>query len=188
MDLLLRDAQKLVERFAELVRAILEREPSNQENAGEIETGAITPAQLAALQYIGRHAPAYVGGLSDGLAISYPAATKTVDRLVNKSLVRRYDDPRDRRLTTLALTPEGSELLDRAKRLRHERLSSVLGRMADGDHKALLRGLRGFLTTAFLIDHELIGQICERCGNECYENCVINQAHLALYGSAIAET
>ena len=180
MDLFLRDAEKLALRFAALVEDYLV-----EDVLGEAEAGDVTATQVGALRYIGRHVPAYVGELSFGLSITPPAATKTVDRLVAKGLVDRREDPGDRRQHTLTLTDGGQALLDRVKRAQQERLSGVLGRMEEAERKALIRGLRGFLTAAFLTDNGLVARTCERCGSDCFESCVINQAHIALYGEVI---
>lgn len=180
MDLFLRDAEKLALRFAALVQEHLV-----EDALGEADSGDVTPTQVAALRYIERHVPAFVGELSFGLAISPPAATKTVDRLVAKGLVGRREDPDDRRQHLLTVTEAGQDLLDRVKRVGQDRLSAIMGRMEEADRTAFVRGVRGFMTAAFFVDHELIGRSCERCGCECFESCVVNQAHVALYGQTI---
>jgi DNA-binding MarR family transcriptional regulator len=180
VDLLLRDAEKLALRFGALVQEFLVESAIEASDAGDV-----TATQVGALRYIERHVPAFVGELSFGLSITPPAATKTVDRLVAKGLVERREDPDDRRQHLLTLTEAGQALLDRVKREQAERLGAVLGRMEEAERKALVRGLRGFMTAAFLASHDLVGRTCERCGSECFESCVINQAHVALYGQVI---
>ncbi|MBU6428090.1 MAG: MarR family winged helix-turn-helix transcriptional regulator [Cyanobacteria bacterium REEB65] len=181
MDPQLRETEKLVDLFASLVANFL-----GDGMLAEAEAGEVTCTQLDALRYLARHSPNFVGHLSSGLAISYPAATKAVDRLVAKSLVDRQSDPHDRRKEGLTVTPEGLELLERVRKIRGDRLEAVLTRMEDTERKALVRGLRGFLTAAFLTDNQLVGQTCERCGSDCFETCVLYQTHVALYGEPIA--
>lgn len=180
MDLFLRDAEKLTLRFAALVQEHLV-----EDALVEARSGDVTSTQVAALRYIERHVPAFVGELSSGLGISPPAATKTVDRLVAKGLVDRREDPDDRRQHLLTVTEAGRELLDRVKRVQQERLSAILGRMDEADRKAFIRGIRGFMSAAFFVETDLVGRACERCGSECFESCVVNQAHVALYGQVI---
>ncbi|MBM3266700.1 MAG: MarR family transcriptional regulator [Candidatus Sericytochromatia bacterium] len=180
MDLLLRDADKLALRFGALVQEYLVEGVLEAAAAGDV-----TATQVAALRYIERHVPAFVGELSFGLSITPPAATKTVDRLVGKGLVDRREDPEDRRQHLLTLTAAGQDLLDRVKSAQADRLGAVLGRMEEAERKALIRGLRGFMTAAFMTSNDLVGRTCERCGSECFESCVINQAHLAIYGQII---
>ncbi len=180
MDLFLRDAEKLALRFSALVQDFLV-----EGVLASAEAGDVTATQVAALRYIDRHVPAFVGELSFGLAITPPAATKTVDRLVGKGLVDRREDPDDRRQHLLTLTEAGSALLERIKKVQQDRLGAVLGRMEEAERKALVRGLRGFMTAAFFASNDLVGRTCERCGADCFESCVINQAHVALYGQVI---
>ncbi len=180
MDLFLRDADKLALRFAALVQEHLVEDVLDQAEAGDV-----TSTQIAALRYIERHLPAYVGELSYGLAISPPAATKTVDRLVAKGLVDRREDPDDRRQHILTVTDPGLELLGRVKHVGEDRLSAIMGRMEEADRIAFIRGVRGFMSAAFFVENNLIGRSCERCGCECFESCVVNQAHVALYGQVI---
>lgn len=180
MDLFLRDAEKLIGRFAVLVREYLAQGALDDADAGDV-----TLSQVLALRYVKRHDPAFVGELSTALGISPPAATKAVERLVGKGLVDRREDPDDRRQHPLTITRQGQDLLDRLDKGEAERLSNVLSRMTDSDQKALIRGLRGFMTATFLLQHDLIAKTCERCGSACFESCVINQAHWALHGSNI---
>lgn len=176
-----REVEKLVDLFAELVRDHLGDGLLEEAGAGDV-----TCSQLAALRYLSRHSPNFVGHLSSGLSISYPAATKAVDRLVAKNLVDRREDRDDRRKESLTVTAEGQDLLERVRKVRQERLEAVLDRMDPSERKALSVGLRGFLNSAFLSDNALVGRTCERCGCDCFDNCVVYQAHVALYGEAIA--
>lgn len=179
-DLLLRDAETLFALFGDLVHQVLVTE-----RLGEIAEHDITHAQVDALQFLSRHDPNCVGDLASGLGISYPAATKAVDRLVAKGLVTRREGERDRRQSELTLTPEGRELVETLKVARRERLDAIFARMSGEDQKAMLRGLKGFITAAFMTDKALIAETCQRCGIDCFKDCVVNQSHLAFLGTEI---
>ncbi len=181
METHLRDVEMLGDLFAEVVGDHL-----GDGMLAEAEAGDVTLTQISALRYVARHAPTYVGRLSAGLGISFPAATKAVDRLVAKNLVDRRGDPDDRRKEGLAVTDEGRALLARVQTVRTQRLGGVLERMEPAERRALTRALRGFLTSAFLSDNSLVARTCERCGCDCFETCVVYQAHVALYGEAIS--
>lgn len=179
-DLLLRDTETLFELFSDLYGKVLCNEPLK-----ELEDLDITPAQVQALLFLARHSPNYVGDLADGLGISYPAATKAVDRLVAKELVTRQENAKDRRQSELTVTEHGMALLDRVRSERRERLEGILARMSPEDTKAMQRGLRSFVTAAFMKDRDLIVALCQRCGCDCYTECIVNQSHLALVGREI---
>ena len=176
----LRDADKLASLFTALVERVLV-----QEVLGNLEDQDLTPAQLTSLYFLARHESNVVGDLAVGLGVSAPAATKASDRLVAKGLVSRREGERDRRHSKLEVTPEGNALLEEVLHARRDRLSGLLQRMSQDDRRSLVKGLRAFLTAAFMTDKELIGACCEHCGSDCFSDCVINQAHLAFLGSEI---
>jgi DNA-binding MarR family transcriptional regulator len=180
-DRALREAEKLIGRFAWVIEQWLREDP-----VAEATEGELTRPQWEALRYVGQHDPAFVGQLSSGLGISPPAATKAIDRLHAKGLIDRREDPQDRRQHLLTVTEDGLRHLDAVSGRQAERLSGVLGRLDPGDKRALLKGLRAFLTSAYGQDHPLVERSCERCGVGCFEACVVNQAHVALYGTPIA--
>lgn len=179
-ELLVREAETLFGLFTDLLERVLVTEV-----LAEIAPLDITPAQFEALQFLGRHDPNYVGDLALGLAVSYPAATKAVDRLVAKGLINRRESETDRRQSELTVTATGREVLERLYQARQERLEGLLGRMTGDDQRALLKGLKGFLTAGFMLDKRLIALTCQRCGVDCLSDCIVNQSHLAFLGSEI---
>lgn len=179
-DVFQRDADKLASLFSGLVERVLVHEV-----LGSFDDLELTPAQLASLYFLARHESNVVGDLAAGLGVSAPAATKASDRLVAKGLVSRREGERDRRHSKLEVTPVGRELLESVLAARRERMSGILGRMTSEDQRALLKGLKGFITAAFMTDKELIRACCEHCGSDCFADCVVNQAHLAFLGHEI---
>lgn len=71
----------------------------------------LTPTQLAALATLHRRGPVPVGTLAEVEQVSAPTATKVVGRLHAAGLVERRPDPADRRVSLVALTPAGEDLL-----------------------------------------------------------------------------
>lgn len=177
-DQLVRDTEKLAVLFSELVHRVLVTQVLEPE-------AELTCAQLEALQFLARHDPNHVGDLAAGLDISYPAATKAVDRLVAKALVTRRESTSDRRQSELSVTEHGRELLETVLAARRTRMEALLLRMPAEEQRALLKGLKGFITAGCMLDKDLIEATCLRCGTDCYPECVLNQAHVALLGSAI---
>ena len=83
------------------------------------------------------------------LAFGVPKAnvTSVINRLVNKRLVSRYEDPSDRRRYVLSLTDEGKSHVVRLREIRIAAITRVLERMSDEALDSLVEGL-GALTTA----------------------------------------
>ena len=75
-------------------------------------------AEIAALHLIDRDGQMSVGDLAAALNAPMPAASRLASGLVDRSLLDRNEDPKDRRVRLLALSPEGQALIDRTSRER----------------------------------------------------------------------
>jgi DNA-binding MarR family transcriptional regulator len=128
----------------------------------ELDDLDISLPQLQALTYVAEHRNCSVGALAEGLAVTHPAAVKTVDRLVKKGLVARAVAAADHRQAELAATPGGRNLVNEIRRQRTERLTRVLDRMPPAERLALIRGLERFVTTA-LMDQGALNSLCLSC-------------------------
>lgn len=71
--------------------------------------------------------------LSGRLGVSLPTVSGLVDRLVEAGLATRRDDPADRRLVVIAITPAGATLLDRFRELSARQMRELLEVLDDGD-------------------------------------------------------
>jgi len=101
----------------------------------------LTMSQLKAMTALGLHGPLAVGGLGRSLGISEPAASLLVDQLEREGLVRREQDPADRRRILVTPVPEALERVEGLRHGRTERVLDWLDRLADDDLRALARGL-----------------------------------------------
>ena len=81
------------------------------------ESGAgLTPSQLSALAVISNHGPLTLGALAEHERVAPPSITKVVSKLECDGLVTRAPDPADRRVCRVAISPEGSALLEESRR------------------------------------------------------------------------
>lgn len=69
--------------------------------------------------------------LAKKLAVSAPSVTAVVDGLVQRNAIARTHSEEDRRRVSLALTPQGRELLERADVAVGERLVSIAAELED---------------------------------------------------------
>jgi DNA-binding MarR family transcriptional regulator len=76
----------------------------------------LSVAQLKALFTLVDGGPTPIGGVAARLSIGLPAASSLVDRLVDQGLVKRREDPLDRRRTLAEPTFAGGSGTARAKR------------------------------------------------------------------------
>lgn len=99
---------------------------------------------LFALQQPEEGEEATVGSVAQRLQIGLPAASHLVDRLVQLELVRRCEDPADRRRTLVCLTPDGSDLAARLRAGTRGRFNAWVSVMGDEELDTLARGLASF--------------------------------------------
>ncbi len=102
-------------------------------------------AQLRVLNVLGREAPEHrptMGEMAESLGVALSTATQIVERIEKRGLVQRaHGDPDDRRVVRLALTPQGRDLLDSRRRLRHARLALALGALDSDQQNDLVQAL-----------------------------------------------
>ena len=81
------------------------------------ESGAgLSPSQQSALAVIANHGPLTLGALAEHERVAPPSITKVVSKLECDGLVVRTPDPGDRRVCRVAISPEGSALLEESRR------------------------------------------------------------------------
>lgn len=103
------------------------------------EEQGITFPQLRILFRVRMHPEIDLRTLADGLAISPSAASQQVDKLVERGLLLRTEDPQDRRRLQLHLTPQAEESVGEYSRTVTEYISSFLARLSQKDLKELHR-------------------------------------------------
>jgi len=150
----------------------------------KITGGELTPAQLEALAFIEHHGGCSAKALSEGLRISIPSSTRLVDRLVRKRLVFRRESGEDRRLVHLTVTETGQVALRMVQEARIAQLQQALATLPPEERQTLL-GLLERLLRAALRDEQTVDDCCRHCGTEHNQDCVVNEAHLALMGRPI---
>ncbi|HEX6968437.1 MAG TPA: MarR family transcriptional regulator [Micromonosporaceae bacterium] len=89
----------------------------------------LTLPQLKMLILISLRPGAAGQEISRLLGVSLATVTGIVDRLVAQHLVFRREDPRDRRIRRIELTPSGQELIDQLLTAGAERLRHLLDRL-----------------------------------------------------------
>jgi DNA-binding MarR family transcriptional regulator len=79
------------------------------------ELAGLTPTQLAALSTIGKAGPIRLGDLAAVEGIAPSTLTRLVTALEDSGYVRRCADPSDARASTLTITPQGQDALERIR-------------------------------------------------------------------------
>jgi MarR family transcriptional regulator, multiple antibiotic resistance protein MarR len=124
------DAVDLPVFFADLVRC--ETRLYNALNDRLRERHGIVTSQFEFLRFLRDHAGSRVADLAAEFAIGIGATSKGVDRLEKQGWVVRQPNPSDRRSSLLALTDDGSQLVDAAEKTFTKGLAELIGETLDG--------------------------------------------------------
>ncbi|MFJ9041162.1 MarR family winged helix-turn-helix transcriptional regulator [Streptomyces sp. NPDC102406] len=115
--------------FADLVRC--ETRLYNALNDRLRELHGIVTSQFEALRYLRDHPACRVADLAGEFAIGIGATSKTVDRLERQGWAVRQPNPSDRRSSLLALTDDGSRLVDAAEQTYNDAVAELIGGTLD---------------------------------------------------------
>ena len=108
----------------------------------------LTTTQLRVL-FILHEAPGMpAGALAEDLRVTPPTVTGLVDRLVRMGLVRREEDPKDRRLVRNALTERGEEALGEVEREGRAFLTQLFEHLSAGRLSRLVDSLEALVAAS----------------------------------------
>ena len=99
----------------------------------------ISMPQAEVLHKIGESQPINFKQLAEELQLTPGSVTQTVDGLLQDNLVARTLDDRDRRISSLSLTPKGEEKLKDLKDYRSQRLTQLADSLTEAELLELLR-------------------------------------------------
>lgn len=137
--------------FADLVRC--ETRLYNALNDRLRERHGIVTSQFEFLRFLREHPRARVADLAAEFAIGVGATSKGADRLEKQGWIVRQTNPADRRSSLLALTADGSQLLDAAETTFAAGLSELVeGALDQSTTAAAAQALRQ-LRSALERDH-----------------------------------
>lgn len=153
--------------FCTTVNELLER------TLDEATDEQLAMSQVKLLLLIARPGQRFkVTDVADFMGVTNAAASRAIDRLVQRGLIDRTVSPEDRRAVDLSLTPASRELLDRFTEIRNRELLRVLGDFpADKieEATALLDELSVRLAELETEEEER----CLRCGVHFRDGCVM---------------
>ncbi len=105
----------------------------------------LTTGQLRVLFYIRTQPGVTAGELAQRLAVTPPTISGIVDRLVKLGLVKRCDDPADRRLVRNTLSEQGESACIRIEQGAEMFTRRILIEMRAHEVEALVVGLKAFI-------------------------------------------
>lgn len=108
----------------------------------------ITLPQLRVLVMVASRGTQNVTSVAQALGVHASNATRTCDKLVEAGLIRRSEDPADRRHLLLQLTQAGLELVHTVTEHRRAAIEIILARMPAHGRRDLVPALRAFAEAA----------------------------------------
>lgn len=130
-----------VERMADGIIRLRVELLRRRSQTGPLGDAELTTPQALALRNVVLEGPLRMSALAERLGVSVATASRTVDALVAKELVKRDADPEDARAVKVCATARGK----REQRLRHERfvaaLDSLLEDLSVSERKRLADAL-----------------------------------------------
>jgi DNA-binding MarR family transcriptional regulator len=105
------------------------------------ELAGLTPTQLAALATVEQSGPIRLGDLAAIEGIAPSTLTRLISALEDSGYVQRCADPSDARASTLAVTAEGREMLDRIRTETTLVLARSLGELTSAQRSTLAAAL-----------------------------------------------
>ena len=113
-----------------------------------------------------------VTDVADFMGVTNAAASRAIDRLVQRGLIDRTVSPEDRRAVDLSLTPASRELLDRFREIRNRELMRVLGGFSEEKLDQAARLLDELSVRLAELETEEEAR-CLRCGIHFRNGCVM---------------
>jgi len=102
----------------------------------------ITMAQLKVVFVIYLNGPVRMGTLALALGVSLPTVSATVDRLVNRGILVREDDPDDRRAVYCRLSELGQSMLNQLWESARERTRQMLTELSIDELEVVNQALK----------------------------------------------
>ncbi len=97
----------------------------------------LSMSQIGALFYIHRQGACGVSEVGDDLGVTSAAASQMLERLVNQNLISRSEDPRDRRVKQILLTPKGRQVLQDSLHARQRWLDGLADSLTADEKKQI---------------------------------------------------
>ncbi len=119
----------------------------------------VTLQQFHLLLNTKMHGKTRVTDLSEMMMVSKPTASRMINTLCDKGMVRKIADERDRRLVFLVLTSKGRRVVEEKQARQVELLARALGKMPAEETRA-------FLKTLEKVEGELAAVFREETGRE----------------------
>jgi DNA-binding MarR family transcriptional regulator len=138
------DREFVVDAVISASRALVGMAARSLSDVGE----EVTLTQYRSLVVLASRGPQSVGAIAEAVGVTAPTASRMVERLVRKGLVRRRTDPSDRRQLRAALTESGRRLVTTVTEYRRTEITKLLDSIPEEVQRAMVEGLEQLAAAA----------------------------------------
>lgn len=129
--------QAMSRRFVNVVRLVAASAVEPDDALMVVNDSNLTIPQVIALQLLKLSGPHSVCEIAEHTCLSRPATSHLVSRLVDRKLVDRTEDPRDRRQKRVSLSTKGAAIIDRIFEARQAHFALGLKALSPGTRTRL---------------------------------------------------
>ena len=151
-------------------------------NMGKVE--GLTPTQMSLLEFFSHHTSTKptMSDVASEYDLTQATVSESISSLIKKGFLEKFQDEKDKRRYTIALTREGKKKYDRVRKWKDE-FSSQLNNIAMSDRIELRRIMSKLVSQFNQKDYISIFRLCENCSN--YE--VVNGVSICNISGAVFE-
>lgn len=158
-----------IQIFSTAVNDLLEERLRNVSGTG------ITFSQIKLLKLVAMTEGHSISDVAAYLGVSNAAASKAVDRMVRRGMLRRTEAESDRRAVELSLTAEGRAVVEAYDLATQEALTELFGSLTPETLKEITKTLDQLSVAIFNRDSRGSDEVCFRCGIHFRERCLLRQ-------------
>jgi DNA-binding MarR family transcriptional regulator len=122
--------------------------------ARHAKASGLSMPQLGTLLHIQRKGVMAVSEIGSHLGVTNAAASQMLDRLVAQGLIARSENPSDRRVRQIVLTPEGSRRVKEGLQVRLSWLDGLSDLLSPSEQDQIVSALKVLIEKANLLTSE----------------------------------
>jgi len=143
----MQQADPFVVTLEEWIEVFMQR--SMRDFMGYARESGLSMSQLGALFQIHHRGSSGVTDLGEELGVTSSAASQMLERLVHLGLIRRSEDPSDRRAKQIVLTDKGRQVLQASIQARQSWLSDLAGILSNSEKEVIVAALELLIDKAY---------------------------------------
>jgi DNA-binding MarR family transcriptional regulator len=128
--------------YEEMMQIIMRLQKDFLNFHAQFDFGELSKLHLGILGVLKKYEQLPSSVVAEKMYTSKPQMTVLLDRLESLALIRRGDDPNDRRITTVKMTPAGRSALEKGLAAAHREVTTRLEKLSDRELEEFGAALR----------------------------------------------